>query len=243
MIRGLFITGTDTGVGKTTVARGLARLALRLGKRPIPFKPVETGCAPDATDARLLWEAAGRPIPLADVCPYALALPAAPAAAAAAAGLDLDLGLLTRRAHALAKLGEPLLVEGAGGLLVPYAGRETTADLIGQIGLPALVVARTALGTVNHTALTVREMDRQHITLAGIVLVQSGSEVGPHESANAALIQSAAGVLPLGILPYLGSKDLHQDADAIADGLLAALGWPAICRLLASTGGSDNRET
>src|SRR5205814_544908 len=82
-----FIAGTDTGVGKTTVAVGLARLALRGGRTPIPYKPVETGCDPQPADALRLWEAARPPTTLAETCPYPLALPAAPAAAASAAGV------------------------------------------------------------------------------------------------------------------------------------------------------------
>jgi dethiobiotin synthetase len=230
---GLFVTGTDTGVGKTTVARGLARLARRQGLRPIPFKPVETGCAPGPEDARLLWEAAGRPVPLADVCPHALPLPAAPAAAAAAVGLRIDLDDLARRARALEGAGDLLLAEGAGGLLVPYAGSETAADLIARLSLPVLVVARTALGTVNHTALTVRELERRNLPVAGVVMVRGTQEAGPHEAGNADLIEAAAGLRPLGVLPYLSGEEL-ADADCIADRLEAALGTAALRALLRS---------
>jgi dethiobiotin synthetase len=228
---GLFVTGTDTGVGKTTVARGLARLARRQGLRPIPFKPVETGCAPDPEDARLLWEAAGRPVPLAEVCPHALALPAAPAAAAAAAGVRIDLDDLARRARAIGEAGDLLLAEGAGGLLVPYAGSETAADLIARLALPVLIVARTALGTVNHTALTVRELERRRLPVAGLVMVRGTAEAGPHEAGNPDLIEAAAGVRPLGVLPYLSTAEL-ADADRIADRLEEALGAGALQVLL-----------
>ena len=103
--RGLFVTGTDTGVGKTLVAAGLLRLALRRGLAPIPFKPVETGCDPDPADARRLWQAAAPPIDLADVCMHALPLPAAPALAAAATGLRIDLIAVADRAYALGRQG------------------------------------------------------------------------------------------------------------------------------------------
>jgi dethiobiotin synthetase len=228
---GLFVTGTDTGVGKTTVARGLARLARRQGLRPIPFKPVETGCAPGPEDARQLWEAAGRPVPLAEVCPHALPLPAAPAAAAAAAGVRIDLDDLARRARAIAEAGDLLLAEGAGGLLVPYAGSETAADLIARLALPVLIVARTALGTVNHTALTVRELERRRLPVAGIVMVRGTVEAGPHEAGNADLIEAAVSMRPLGVLPYLSSAEL-ADADRIADRLEVALGGAAVRALL-----------
>src|SRR5206468_11938385 len=89
--RGLFVTGTDTGVGKTLISVALLRLAHRRGLRPIPFKPAETGCDPHPADARALWLAARPPVPETDICLYALRLPAAPAQAAAAEGVHIDL--------------------------------------------------------------------------------------------------------------------------------------------------------
>ena len=85
--RGLFVVGTDTGVGKTTVACGLLRLALRRGLRPVPFKPVETGCDPNPLDAWALWRASGERVAREGVCSYALRLPAAPALAAQSEGV------------------------------------------------------------------------------------------------------------------------------------------------------------
>jgi dethiobiotin synthetase len=220
---GLFVTGTDTGVGKTTVSRALGRLAVRAGRRPVPYKPVETGCASGPQDARLLWEACGRPIPLEEVCPHPLALPASPAAAAAAAGVTLDLDRLAAGARAIAARGDFLLVEGAGGLLVPYAGAQTTADLIARIGLPVLVVARTALGTVNHTSLTLRELGRRALPVAGLVMVRGTATHEPHEGGNTVQIEALTGVRALGTLPYLPDQALSDD-DALADALAAALG-------------------
>src|SRR4051794_25415275 len=104
-------------------------MALRRGRVPIPYKPVETGCDPEPSDACRLWAAAQPPTSLAETCPFQLSLPAAPAAAAAVAGLRLDLADLVRRGEALATRGDFLLVEGAGGLLAPYEGTTTNADL------------------------------------------------------------------------------------------------------------------
>src|SRR5204863_4198260 len=101
-LRGLFVTGTDTGVGKTLVSAGLLRLARRAGRVPIPFKPVETGCDPEPADARRLWRAAAPPIAADEVCVHALPLPAAPELAAAAVGLRIDLDALVDRARSLA---------------------------------------------------------------------------------------------------------------------------------------------
>ena len=221
--RGLFVTGTDTGVGKTLVAAGLLRLAVRRGLRPIPFKPVETGCDPEPADARRLWRAAGAPIPADDVCLHALPLPAAPALAAAAARRTIDLIAVADRAYALGQRGDFLLVEGAGGLLVPYAGSETTADLAARIGLPLLVVGRTALGTINHVALTLAEAARRRLPVAGYLLSRTDSEAGPHESGNAELIATITGRRPLGIVPHV-PPEARDDDDRAADAVEAAIG-------------------
>ena len=228
---GLFVTGTDTGVGKTTVAVGLARLALRRGKVPIPYKPVETGCAPEPSDARRLWDAARPPTTLAETCPFPLSLPAAPAAAAAEAGIRLDAADLVGRAVSLARRGDYLLFEGAGGLLVPYVGSTTNADLAAAVGLPVLVVARTALGTINHVALTLAELARQRLPLAGLVLVRTTELAGPHEASNADFIEATTGTRPLGTLPFIANAE-GATADRIADALEGALPANALARLL-----------
>lgn len=229
---GLFVAGTDTGVGKTTVAAGLLRLALRKGRRPIPFKPVETGCAPDPLDAQLLWQAAGRPVPLTDVCPYPLALPAAPAAAAALAGIRLDLADLARRGLTLGSRGDFLLIEGAGGLLAPYDESATNADLAAAVRLPILLVARTALGTINHVALTLAELRRRSLPVAGVLLVRHTAVAAPHESSNDQLIANLTGQRPLGTLAYLGDGDAIYP-DRIAGALERALPSEVLDRLLA----------
>ena len=234
---GLFITGSDTGVGKTTIGVGLARIARRRGRIPIPFKPVETGCAPDPSDARRLWEAARPPTSLAETCPFPFPLPAAPAAAATEAGVRLDPIDLVGRAHAIATRGDFLLVEGAGGLLVPYAAASTNADLAAALGLPVLVVGRTALGTINHVSLTLAELQRRQIPLAGVVLVKTSERPEAHEISNANLIEAVSGRRPLGTLPFLLSTDLN-DPDRVADALATALPLEALSRLLAETPGS-----
>jgi dethiobiotin synthetase len=228
--RGLFVTGTDTGVGKTLVASALARAARRRGLEPVPFKPVETGCEPDPLDALALARAAGTTVPITEICPYPLHLPAAPALAARAEGLRIEIDELARRARALAARGF-LIVEGAGGLLVPYADGATAADLAAMLGLPLLVVARTALGTVNHTALTVRETRRLGLALAGVVLNKTTPDADPHEPANAELIRTVSGVAPLGQLPHLPAE-ARVDPDRLADALTDALAPRDLSRLL-----------
>jgi dethiobiotin synthetase len=229
--RGLFVTGTDTGVGKTMVSVALLRLALRRGLTPIPFKPAETGCDPHPADARALWLAARPPITEADACLYAFRLPAAPAQAAAAEGAQVDLQRIADRARTLAAKGDLLIVEGAGGLLVPYAPGMTCADLAARLGLPLLIVARTALGTVNHTALTLREAARASLEIAGVILNRTTEAERPHESGNPDLIAELTGRRPLGTFPWL-RPELARDPDAAADALATSIGEPALDELL-----------
>jgi dethiobiotin synthetase len=235
--RGLFVTGTDTGVGKTLISAALLRYARRLGLVPIPFKPAETGCAPDPADARALWQAARPPIDEADVCLYALRLPVAPLAAAEAEGVRIDPQRIAHRANVLAAKGDLLLVEGAGGLLVPYADGVTAVDLAKQLDLALLVVARTALGTVNHTALTLREAARSDVPVAGLILNRTPGSDGPQEAANAALIASLTGRWAMGTFPNLPPAAV-ADPDQLADALTAAIPEGALRTLLGLGSGS-----
>src|SRR5262249_4072609 len=154
------------------------------------------------------------------------------AAAAAAVGLRLDFDDLVRRGEALAARGTFLLVEGAGGLLVPYRAGATNADLAARLRLPVLVVARTALGTINHVALTLSELARRALPVAGVVLVRTAEAAGPHEDANAELIAELTGTRPLGTIPFLPAS-VVSDADRVADAVAAALPAAALSRLLA----------
>jgi dethiobiotin synthetase len=228
---GLFVTGTDTGVGKTLISAGLLRLARRAGRVPIPFKPVETGCDPEPLDARRLWRAAQPPVEPDEICAHALPLPAAPALAAAAVGLRIDLQSLASRARELARRGDFLLVEGAGGLLVPYAGSQTTADLAVLLDLPLLVVGRTALGTINHVSLTLAECGRRGLTVAGYVLNRTQSQIEGHEPGNAGLIADITGRRPLGVVPHLAPA-LREDDDRAADAVRDAIGAEGLRALL-----------
>jgi dethiobiotin synthetase len=223
------VAGTDTGVGKTEVACGLLRLARNRSFRPIPFKPVETGAQPQPLDALRLHDAAQPPVAADRTCLYRLPLPAAPQAAAAQAGMTISGPPILERARELAAAGAALLVEAAGGLLVPYAPELTGADLAQLLGLPILLVARTALGTLNHVALTVHELRRRRLPLHGLILSRTTPDHLPHEPWNLPLIRQLTGLDPFGVLPHVPDPTPAKLAEALA----SALTPDALERLLA----------
>ncbi len=136
-VRGLFVTGTDTGVGKTTISVALLRYARRRGMTPIPFKPAETGCDPDPADAGALWRAASPPVPATAVCLYALRLPAAPAQAAAAEGKRIDIERIAEQAAALAANGGLSHRRGGGRTAGPLRRRRDWRRHRGAAQAPA----------------------------------------------------------------------------------------------------------
>ena len=203
-MRGLFVTATDTGVGKTEVACALVRAARGRGLDAVGMKPAQSGAAAGVpTDAERLHEASGAVEPLEAICPVSLVAPLAPAVAARLEGRTLSLPALVDAAHALAARHEAIVVEGAGGLLVPLTEHETYADLARALGLPVLVVARAGLGTVNHTALTCEALARRGLAVAGVVLNRADGTDDPSVPHNAAEIERLAGVRVLATLPHV----------------------------------------
>lgn len=177
-MKGYFVTGTDTGVGKTFVTTALARLVTQRGRRVFAFKPIETGVPladPDTglrlgEDQLALVAAAGgwQAGELRGL--YQFDLPAAPLVAAGAEGRSIDFADIDRVLAAGANQAEFVLVEGAGGWRVPICGDVDMGGFAQRIGLPVLVVARAGLGTINHTLLTVEAVERQGCTVAAVVL-------------------------------------------------------------------------
>jgi dethiobiotin synthetase len=156
-----------------------------------------------------------------------------PAAAAEAEGRRLVLADMASHSESLAGRGDLLIVEGAGGLLAPYGDEPvwTNAELAVALGLPILVVARMALGTINHTSLTLGELGRRRLAVAGLVLVRTEAVAGPQEPTNARFIERVTGVRPLGTLPFLTDAE-RADPDRIASSLAQALPPPTLETLL-----------
>ncbi len=211
---GLFITGTDTGCGKTSVACALARSLRRAGLRVRALKPVETGCDERRpADALALAEACGDTAPLERLCPYRLALAAAPAVAAAAESVSIELPRI-QKAYAEAADGADLvIVEGAGGLLVPLDREHCMGDLAALLGLPLLVVARASLGTINHSELTLEAAAARSLRVVGLGVSHTTPELPPAERANLDHLLEKLPVPCLGELAH-GAQEWSPRPDA-----------------------------
>ena len=225
MIR-LAITGTDTGVGKTVVTCALSVALRRRGMSVIAMKPIETGVSFEDLDrdgARLA-RAAGHERSLAATAPIVLSRPLSPLAAARHDDFTIDFNMLDTVVKSVT--ADVLLVEGAGGLLVPITKTGTFADLFHRWSLALVIVAANRLGVINHTALTVRAALAADLTIAAIVLKQVTPEL-PDESAheNLSLLRELFPTIPVVALPWMSSvDDLHNLAEqADASGLVAVI--------------------
>ncbi len=201
-IRGLFVTGTDTGVGKTLVAAGLCAAFRRSGIDVGVMKPFETGFVSSTSDSDFLKKAAGVEDSLESVTPYRLKFPLSPFAAAQIEGVPIHLSRIDRAFAALSKKHHGLIVEGAGGLLVPITRKATMADLAVRLRVPLLIVARTNLGTLNHSLLTLEVAKSKGIPVVGIVFNHLAKRKGLAEKMNVATIRPFLDVPILGEIPY-----------------------------------------
>ena len=207
MSRGLFITGTDTGVGKTLVTCGLAAALRARGVCVGVMKPIETGCAAGpggelrAADAEALAWFAGSTAAPTDICPIRFAEPLAPSAAAARAGVAIDLGRIDQAFARVSAGADFVLVEGAGGLLVPIAPGVSMAELALRLGLPLLVVVGNKLGAINHARLTCEVARARGLELRGWAL--NCLTPGPDLAAdtNAGALRDLLGP-PLAVIPW-----------------------------------------
>jgi dethiobiotin synthetase len=170
--RGIFVTGTDTGVGKTFVAAALLRGLAAGGLRAVGMKPVAAGLdAGDLVpaDTRALIAAGNVDAPLADMSPYAFAPPIAPELAARAAGVTIDLEAIGAAYSRLAARADAVVVEGAGGALVPLSAVADMLDIAARLHLPVLLVVGVRLGCINHALLTALAVRARGLTVAGWV--------------------------------------------------------------------------
>lgn len=208
MIRALVITGTDTGVGKTVFAAGLAGAL-----DGWYWKPVQAGVE-DGTDSKTVARLSGLPreriIPEA----YRLSTPASPHFAARLDGVEIDPARLS-----LPEVDDPLIVEGAGGALVPLTETLLFADIMARWQAPVIICARTGLGTINHSLLTVEALRARNVPMAGIVFI------GEAHGENERIVPKLAGVPSLGRLPVLDRLDARTLALAIRENIDLPTVW------------------
>lgn len=224
-LTGLFVTGTDTDVGKTYVAAQIARAGVQQGHRVGVYKPVLSGCNPDARDQAddwILWHAAACPGRLEDVCPQRFAAPLAPPLAAQQESRTVDEARLTLGIQPWSEGYDLVIVEGVGGLMSPIADGLYVADVAVEMGLPLIVVAPNRLGVINQTLQTLITACtfRDGLSVAGVVL--NDVDAGGLHDASLDLNEQQ---LREHCVPELLARVGHTET-----GVLDAIDWLSIAR-------------
>ena len=206
MTKGIFVTGTDTGVGKTLVAVAMLRALVADGVRAVGMKPVAAGVAPDANvhaDVAALGAAGNVDAPLPDVNPYSFAPAVAPHLAAARAGVAIDLAVIAAAYRRLSARADVVVVEGAGGAFVPLGPRADMLDIAAALGLPVLLVVGVRLGCLNHALLSAVAIAARGLPLAGWV----ANRIDPAMEAGSANVAALAERLPAPLVADFAWRD------------------------------------
>jgi dethiobiotin synthetase len=198
----IFVSGTDTAVGKTVIAGALAAALKLQGKKVAVMKPVSCG---GIEDARFLIRAAGVSDPMGFVNPIALKNPLSPNVAAKLEKEEIDLGRLDRSLSFFRdQKPDFLVVEGCGGLLVPITGKKLVIDLIKQMKAKTLLVSRSGLGAINHTLLSLEALRRRKIEPLGVIFNRlSGGPMSVPEKTNPGVVEQFGRTASLGVFPYM----------------------------------------
>lgn len=222
MTRGLFVTGTDTGVGKTHVACALLRALAARGVRAVGMKPVASGIAPGATgneDVVALAAADGMTVPAADRNPYLFAPPIAPHVAAREAGAAIELAVIAAAWHRLAAAADVVVVEGAGGARVPLGRGLDMLDIARRLRVPVLLVVGMRLGCLNHALLTADAIAARGLVLAGWVANRVDATMARTDDSVAALVERLPAPLVADVA--CGATPAFTEASLVRLGLLA----------------------
>jgi len=226
-LRGLFVTGTDTGVGKTVIAAALCAGLRARGERVAAFKPVVTGLdeqpAEWPPDHELLASATGQTPE--EVAPHRFGPAVSPHLAAELGGRELEPRDLVAQARRAAARADVLVAEGVGGLLVPITTEYSVRDLASELALPLLVAARPSLGTINHTLLTLEAARGAGLQVAAVVMTPWPAEPSVMEQSNRLAVERLGHVEVLGMAPTTPSS-LASAGLALADRLRSRhTGW------------------
>lgn len=222
---GLFVTGTDTGVGKSRVAAAMARMLSQQGAKVGVYKPAASGCERVgkklvSEDAVMLWEAAGRPGALSRVCPQLFAAPLAPHLAAEVEGKQLDERLLRTGIDYWMQRSDIVIVEGAGGLLSPLGRKKYVADLAREFGVPLVVVVPNRIGAINQTLQTLLAAQAYDLEVAGVIL----SDLLPPDASDPSVHSNSGELARRASAPLLARLPHNaMELDMIKE-------WPALAR-------------
>jgi dethiobiotin synthetase len=221
---GVFVTGTDTEVGKTVVACAIAATLAAQGRRVSVFKPVVTGLDDptglEADHERLRAASAGSPQRPWDVAPYRFGPPVSPHLAASAAGERIDPYRLLAAAHRAARAGDVLVAEGVGGLMVPLSEGYLVRDLAADIGMPVVIAARAGLGTISHTLMTIECARSAGLAVKAVVLTPWRSRPSAMERSNRETI-ARLGRVEVETLPVLAVRSIGPQRDLPVERWLA----------------------
>jgi dethiobiotin synthetase len=222
-MRGIFISGTDTGVGKTHVAVALLQQLAAEGIRAVGMKPVAAGVAPGAlvnADVGALIAAGNVEAPLADVNPYSFALAIAPHLAAARSGVAIDLQTIAAAYDRLGARADVVIVEGAGGVLVPLAAKLDMLDVAARLQLPVVLIVGIRLGCLSHALLSAQAISARGIAFAGWVANRIDPAMDAADDNVAALVER----LPAPLVADLGWSEAHVERVRSASQALRMLG-------------------
>ncbi|MEI6520972.1 MAG: dethiobiotin synthase [bacterium] len=216
-MKGIFVTGTDTGVGKTVIAGLLAGAFSRYG-RVITQKWVQTGCIGNSTDIDVHNSLSGISVDnelTASVNPYCFTLAASPHLAAESEGGVIDPERIKSAYHELANQFDYVFAEGAGGILVPLTRSKMIIDIVAELSIPVVIVVENKIGCVNHALLTIEALHHRNIPIAGLIFNQKQLNILDNHIVedNPRIINQISNVPVLGKMPYL--KDLNEGKAAI----------------------------
>lgn len=209
--KGIFVTGTDTGVGKTMVTAAIAWNLKQAGRSVAVMKPVQTGTIVSGpTDIEFVQEVLGSDHQIDVACPFSFPDPVAPLVASMLAGERIQIDKIIESYNQLSANNDFVIVEGAGGLLVPILEDYFMSDLALDLDLPLLIVSRPNLGTINHSLLTIESAEKKGLEVAGVVISNFPWDPGIPEQTNPELLLSMTGVSLLGILPNSNSLSVEK---------------------------------
>ena len=208
-MKGLFITGTDTGVGKTFVAAAIALALKQKGIDVGVMKPFQSG---DDDDAAILTKAAGVDDEMSLIVPYRFKEPVAPALAAHLQSVEINIEKIVESYSILSSRHDVIIVEGAGGIMVPIidsgSSNYLVSDLIAKLNLPTIIVAKASLGTINHTCLTIEHAKSKNIDVAGVIINGYPDKPSLAETHNPKMIESLSSKPIISLMPYF---DLEEE--------------------------------